>query len=138
MGDFRLLEHTADMGLEATGETLEDLFRTAAIALRAILTEDRPGESDVWETVAVTGQDAEELLANWLGEILYLVEVKGLFPEEFRVDEIEPNRLLGRVGGVPLNRRRDRFEREIKAVTWHRLLVTCEGGQWLARVYVDL
>jgi SHS2 domain-containing protein len=133
-----LLEHTADMGLAATGETLGDLFQAAARGLRAILTADRPRTSDRWESVTVTGEDAEELLVNWLNEILYRIEVKGFFPEGFAVDDISGTRLVGRIGGATLDRRRHRFDREIKAVTWHRLLVVHEDGRWRARVYVDL
>lgn len=133
-----MLEHTADMGLAATGETLGDLFQAAARGLRAILTADRPRPSERWEMVTVTGEDAEELLVNWLNEILYRIEVQGFYPEAFVVDDICGTRLVGRIGGAPLARRRYRFDREIKAVTWHRLRVVHEGGRWRARVYVDL
>jgi SHS2 domain-containing protein len=38
MGTHRLLEHTADMGIEASGETLEELFAQAAYGLMEIIS----------------------------------------------------------------------------------------------------
>lgn len=137
MGRFRLLEHTADMGIEATGKTPADLFRAVADGLRAVLADlpDRP--CGHWQEVSVTGRNLDELLVNWLNTILFHLEVDGLFPEQFQVEEISSTHLHARIGGnllaaspLPV--------REVKAATWHRLEVTAQPGGWRARVYLDL
>lgn len=137
MGHFRLLEHTADIGIEATGETPADLFTAAAEGLLAVLS-DLPKEPCThWQDVTVTGRDFDELLVNWLNAILFHLEVDGLFPEQVRVVAISSTNLAARIGGnlladspLPV--------REVKAATWHRLEVSAQPDGWRARVYLDL
>lgn len=138
MGRYRLLEHTADMGIEATGTSLADLFIAAAEGLRAILCDIPPRPSDSWAPLEVTAPDIEELLVNWLGAILYRLEVDGLFPEGFQIREISDTRLRGAIGHRPIGEETSLPQREIKAVTWHQLQVQQRAGRWRARVYVDL
>ena len=138
MGPFRLLEHTADMGIEATGADLEELFTAAADGLRAILCDAPPGPCSLWQPLEVTAPEIEELLVNWLGAILYRLETEGLFPERFQVKAISPTHLRASIGGRHLDGESPPPDREIKAVTWHQLQVRQQAGRWRARVYVDL
>jgi SHS2 domain-containing protein len=138
MGGYRLLEHTADMGIEANGETLEELFAQAAYGLLEILAGVPGAHPREEKGVTVQGGDTEELLVNWLNEVLYLFETGGLFPVDFEVEEVAGNRLRARVLGEPFDPHRHAVEREVKAVTHHRLLVEKADGVWHARVYVDL
>lgn len=138
MGTHRLLEHTADMGIEARGETLEELFAQAAYGLLEIIAGAPQALSRVEKSVTVEGGDTEELLVNWLNEILYLFEIKKFFPLDFEIEEVRGNHLLARVRGEPFDPRRHPVEREVKAVTYHQLRVEKTDGLWQARVYVDL
>jgi SHS2 domain-containing protein len=138
MGTHRLLEHTADMGIEASGETLEELFAEAAYGLLEIISGNPETRCREEKIVAVEGGDAEELLVNWLNEILYLFEIKRFFPQDFEIEEVRGNRLLARVRGEPFDPQRHPVEREVKAVTYHQLRVEKTNGLWHARIYVDL
>jgi SHS2 domain-containing protein len=138
MGTHRLLEHTADMGIEASGETLEELFAQAAYGLLEIIAGTAEAHSREEKSVTVEGGDAEELLVNWLNEILYLFEIKRFFPLDFEIEEVRGNRLLARVRGEPFDPQRHPVEREVKAVTYHQLRVEKTDGLWHARIYVDL
>jgi protein archease len=138
VGNFRLLEHTADMGIEATGESPAQLFTAAAEGLRAVLSDLPPRPCSNWREVTVAGQDLEELLINWLNIILYRLEVDGLFPEQFRIETISQTHLTGRIGGVLLDGTIPPPDREVKAATWHQLEVVQQGGRWRARLYLDL
>lgn len=138
MGGYRLLEHTADMGIEASGATLEELFAQAAYGLLEIIAGAAGALSREEKSVTVRGGDTEELLVNWLNEVLYLFETGGLFPVDFEVEEVAGNRLKARVVGEPFNPQRHTVEREVKAVTHHQLAVERTADGWRARVYVDL
>ncbi len=126
------------MGLEAGGETLGELFVNAALALRTVLLGDRCLVPDLVQEVELPGEDSEELLVAWLSEILYLLETRGLCPCAFEIDEIDGKRLRGRIRGLCVVECAIELEREVKAVTWHRLSVSCNEGRWRARVYLDL
>jgi SHS2 domain-containing protein len=135
---YRLLEHTADMGLEAQGGSLEQLFSEAAQALREVLFGQAGGRIEQTIHLRVTGQDVGELLVNWLNEILYIFEVRGFYPVSFLVETITDHSVCGLARGEPFDLERHPVERVVKAVTYHQLLVEQVEGQWRARVYVDL
>jgi SHS2 domain-containing protein len=138
MGGFRLLEHTADMGIEATGDSLEDVFIQAGRGLRAMIFGETPigGAREV--SITVRGADYAELLVDWLSEILYRFEVKGLAPADFVIDQIANGSLNGRIRGDTFDPRRHPVEREVKAITYHQVSVEQGASGWRARVYVDL
>jgi SHS2 domain-containing protein len=138
MGTHRLLEHTADMGIEASGETLEELFAQAAYGLLEIIAGTPEALCREEKIVTVEGEDSEELLVNWLNEILYLFEIKRFFPLDFEIEEVRGKRVLARVRGEPFDPQRHPVEREVKAVTYHQLRLEKTDGLWQARVYVDL
>ncbi|MDX9710331.1 MAG: archease [Trichloromonas sp.] len=138
MNDFRLLEHTADMGIEATGDSLAEVFVAAAQGLKNMIFGDVPVTPRQGAPVSLAGGDAGELLVAWLGEILYLFEVRGLVPAEFDISDISETSLRGEVCGEPFDPQRHPVEREVKAITYHQLSVEEDGQGWRARVYVDL
>jgi SHS2 domain-containing protein len=138
MGGYRLLEHTADMGIEATAKTPEELFAQAAYGLLDIMAGDSRAAAREERVVELTAVDHGELLVHWLNEILYLFETHGFFPADFEVEEAGTTRLRARIRGEPFDPPRHAVEREIKAVTYHQLTVQKTDGLWLARVYVDL
>lgn len=138
MNDFRLLAHTADMGIEATGNSRAEVFVAAAQGLKEMIFGDAPVTPRQSAPVSLANGDAGELLVAWLGEILYLFEVRGLVPAEFVIYEITENSLRGEVYGEPFDPKRHPVEREVKAITYHQLSVERDGQGWRARVYVDL
>ena len=138
MNDFRLLAHTADMGIEATGNSRAEVFVAAAQGLKEMIFGDAPVTPRQSAPVSLASGDVGELLVAWLGEILYLFEVRGLVPAEFVIYEITENSLRGEVYGEPFDPKRHPVEREVKAITYHQLSVERDGQGWRAKVYVDL
>lgn len=136
--DFQILEHTADIGIQAQAETLSGLFVSIACGLSDVLSESDPPTPDKTVAVEVEGGDYEELLVNWLNEILYLLESRKLFPVGFLIDSLDSEHLKGRVHGFTLDSDKARLDREVKSATYHQLKVEKEGGTWSARIYLDL
>jgi SHS2 domain-containing protein len=138
MGGFRLIEHTADMGIEAVGDTLGDLCIQAARGLMEMIAGPARGIPREERTLDISAGDSGELLVVWLNEILFLFETQGFFPAEFEIEEAAEDHLRGRVRGEPFDPERHPVEREVKAVTYHMLKVEPANGAWRATVYVDL
>jgi protein archease len=138
MGGFRLLAHTADMGIEATADSLEGVFIEAARGLRSMIFGETSIAAAREVPVEVHGADSGELLVGWLSEILYLFEVHGLAPADFMIDEITGSTLRGKVQGESFDSNRHPVEREVKAITYHQLKVDKDAAGWWARLYVDL
>lgn len=137
-GDYRLLEHTADMGIEAWADTLDALFIAAARGLQEILF-GQACSTEGHEPLKVELQagDEEELLVAWLGEILFMVEQRNFCPAFFVIEEIGRQGLKGSVVGR-YQQEDCRPLREVKAVTYHLLRVLRQDNRWQARVYLDL
>jgi SHS2 domain-containing protein len=138
MRGYRLLEHTGDMGIEATGETLEELFAQAAYGMMEVITSLAHPSPREEKVVEVRGGDVGELLVNWLNEILFLFDPREFFPADFEIEEAGWQKVKARIRGEPFDPNRHPIEREIKAVTYHQLKVEKSNGQWIARVYVDI
>ena len=135
---FEVLEHTADAGIVAHGETLADLFAKAAagmFTLMADLDGVRPGDE---RHVEVEAPDRERLLERWLTELLYYVDAEEMLFSRFDVDEATDRRLRARVAGERIDRRRHRLHFGVKAVTRHMLEIASEDGGYRARVLFDI
>lgn len=138
MNSYRLLEHTADMGIEAQGDTQAELFLQMAVGLRQIITECSDINPQIGMVVEVTGKDREELLVNWLGELVFLLETRHFLPACFTIEAIDEQHLKAHVRGEIFDPARHFLEREIKAVTYHQIRVEPIQDGWTAQVFVDL
>lgn len=138
MNSYRLLEHTADMGIEAEGETQAVLFQQMALGLRQIITACPDIRPQTEMIIEVVGMDREELLVNWLGELVFLLETRHFLPACFEIETIDEQRLRARVLGETFDPARHFLEREVKAVTYHQVKVESTEKGWFAQVFVDL
>jgi len=137
MSAYRLLEHTADMGIAARGDSLAELFQAAAEGLRAVLSE-APCDETESQQVSLRAEEPGELMVSWLQEILYRFECSQFLAGRFNITSITETSLEATLFGTRFDPHRHAIEREVKAVTFHRLRVAHEDGQWVATVYLDL
>jgi SHS2 domain-containing protein len=135
---FETFEHTADVGLRARSASLDKLFADIARAMFSVLVanpeEIRPVES---LPVEVWGERRDDLLFDWLAELLFLFETRHLLLCAFEVCVGDAG-LTAIVRGEPIDRARHELDVEIKAITYHGLRVEPQGEGWLAEVIVDL
>ena len=137
MGCYRLLEHTADMGLEAWGKTRTELFIQAALALREILVDKAIPTSENTVDIHVDGGDDAECLVNWLAELVFLFECRHFLPADF-ILKFKGDQLFARMTGQTFDPAHLPAEREVKAVTHHQVVAEETPQGWHGRVYLDL
>ncbi len=135
---YTIFDHTADLGIEIYGKTLPELFANAAFAVFDIITDLRFVRATEERQIVVEGSGWEDLLVNYLREILYLYNGEGLLLKEGTVTEIDQRRLLGAVSGERFNPARHRINAEIKAVTYHQAAVRETQDGWIGRVIFDV
>jgi SHS2 domain-containing protein len=135
---YRLFDHTADLGVEIYGKTVQELFANAAFAVFDIVTDLRIVRSTEERQVAVTGEGWEDLLVNYLREILYLFNGEGLLLKEYSISKLDPYHLEGIVSGEHFDPERHRINTEIKAVTYHQASVKETPEMWVGRVIFDV
>ncbi len=131
-------DHTADLGLRIRAGSLETLFAEAAEALFAVIVTDQASvQAVVRRDINLAGTDREFLLFDWLKQLLYWWDAEHLLFSKFEV-HISDNGLVGTAWGEPLDRSRHQLEHEVKAITYHGLLVEQVDTGWLAEVIVDI
>ena len=135
---YHIFDHTADLGVEVTAATQEELYSGAAIALfdlTADLSTVRAGTS---REIAVEGEDAADLLVNFLRELLDAYNGEGFLVKSCLVREVDSRKLRALLQGERFDPVRHRIEKEIKAVTYHQASVEKTEDGWVARVVFDV
>ena len=138
MRRYREFEHTADIGVEIYGKTLEEIFSNAGYALFDTLVDITTILPTVQRAIHVTGNDAEALLMNWLRELLFLSSVYGEVYAEFVIQTLQPNVIHAVIKGEVLDLERHHFKTELKAITYHHFALVQKNGRWEARVIFDV
>ena len=135
---YRLLDHTADLGLEIYGRDLPDLFANACFALFDNITDLSRVTGDAARTTAVSGEDTADLMINWLRELLALWTVEGLLVKSARIKDISETSLTADILFDAYSPARHVLKTDIKAITYHQAAVMPAPDGWTARVVVDV
>lgn len=136
---YEIVEHTADIGIRATGRTQEELFIEMARGMFSLIVAPEAVQARWTLRLRACGDQPEGLLVAWLRELLYRFDAEGFLGKEFRICRLKPPEIEAEVSGETLDRRRHPFEREIKAVTYCDLSVArSPEGIWSAQVIFDI
>jgi SHS2 domain-containing protein len=135
---YRVFDHTADLGVEVSAATLEELYAAAAFALFDLLTDLSTVRAGIAREIVVTGEDPADLLVNFLREILYLWNGGGFLVKTCLVREATPQRLKTLLRGEFFDPARHSILQEIKAVTYHQATVYETEDGLVAKVVFDV
>jgi SHS2 domain-containing protein len=135
---YRIFDHTADLGVEVTAATQEELYAGAAAALFDLLTDLETVRADTSREVAVAGAAAADLLVNFLRELLDTYNGDGFLLKSCFVQEVDSRWLKALLRGERFDPVRHRIKLEIKAVTYHQVSVEINKDGWIARVIFDI
>lgn len=141
MGQFRkyrIFDHTADLGLEIYGHTIEELFANAAYALSDVTTNVQSVASREERALSIDGSDRTDVFVNFLREILYLINGEGLVLKTCRIDAMTPHSVTATVVGEAFVSGRHVVKAEIKAITYHQAEVLQTETGWKGRVICDV
>lgn len=135
---FKFIEHTADMGLEATAGSIGSVAEQMAQGLACMIYGECPVDIQLSSDLVVCAEDPAELLVAWLSEVLYWCEQDNLVPGKFEVVEAGRCNWHTTISGEPFDPARHAVERQVKSVTYHQACLEQTDNGWYARVYVDL
>jgi SHS2 domain-containing protein len=89
--NYRFLHHTADAKFQAFGQTLEEAFSNAALAIASLMWDQRRIRKRLKVPIEVKGRDLAQLLVNFLEEILFLLDTKGFLLSSVEELSIQKN-----------------------------------------------
>ena len=135
---YHIFDHTADLGVEVTAATQEELYSGAAIALFDLMVDLSMVRAATSREIAVEGEDAADLLVNFLRELLDAYNGDGFLVKACLVREVNACRMRAFLRGERFDPAHHRIEQEIKAVTYHQASVEKTEDGWVARVVFDV
>ena len=135
---FRLLAHTADLGIESWGPDLAAALEQAVCALGALLGGAGAGRTVEARPVRLAADDEDSLVVALLQEALFLLEAEGWLSVAAALGVDGDGRLAGDLLGEPFDALRHAEGQAVKAVTWHGLSVARAPGRVTVTVYLDL
>lgn len=124
---YKLLEHTADAMVEAYGKSLGERFGNAAYAMFDQITDITKVEPRGELRVVLSGDTREQLLVDFLQELLFLHDADGFLFSEFDV-RTDGKSLEAVVRGERYDASRHSKRSLVKGVTYHGLSIDDRNG----------
>ena len=138
---YRLLEHTADLGVAVRADSLDELLAESVAALTDCLTRLERIEETESRSLELAAADVEQALVALLTEVVVLFETVGLVFAAAQVtaeSDGEEVRLSADLVGEPFDLERHGLKTLIKAVTYHGLKIERVGSGWEAQIVFDI
>ena len=133
---YEFLKHTADVKFRAYGNTLNKAFENSAIAMFKVMYPKRIN-SKVKKKIKVKGKDLENLLYNFLEELIILLDSRNFFLSKISVKiNTDKNELTDLLEGD--NSKNYEANLEVKAVTYNEMFVKKIKGKWVCQVVLDV
>ena len=138
MKEYEFFDHTADIGIKAFGNDLSEAFVNAAKAMFDIITDSSEIDCTGEYKIELEADDLEQLLVDWLSELLFLFSAYNIVFGEYKIDlNISHKKLSSVVCGEKFNTSKHKSGVEIKAVTYHMLEV-CKDNPCFVKVLFDI
>jgi SHS2 domain-containing protein len=144
---FKIIEHSADTGIEVYAANIEDLFEIAAEGMFSIICRTESVEHKLRKTIKLREASAfkfDDLLILWLEKLLYVHETSLMLFSKFEIKNLEIGQGMSRLDaiiyGEKINLKKQEVLISIKAPTYHKLKVSCDasGEHWSGRVIFDV
>ena len=144
-GKVEYLDHMTDAYLRIHGINLEEAFEYAGKGLVGIMYELEGIDTKKQVPITAEGKDLENLLFDWLDNILLIVLIDRTIMSEFRAEIIRDYEtghysIRGYGKGEQINQQRHELKVEIKGITYHemKILENNDKGEVILEYIVDL
>jgi SHS2 domain-containing protein len=135
---YRLIDHTADFGVQVFGSDAKEVFSNAALAMFDLITKVGSLKGLNSMDVSISGEDWPDLMINWLRELLFLWNGKELLVKRADITILSEKNLSAKVFFDPYDPDHHVIKIEVKAVTYHQIQVKSGPSGWEARVIFDV
>ena len=130
--------HEADIGVRGLGQTREEAFEEAAMALTAVITDPESVTCTDSVTVDCEAPDPELLFVDWLNALVFEMATRKMLFSHFHV-ELNGTHLHATACGEAIDVARHQPAAEVKGATYTELEVReDEPGTWRAQCVVDV
>ena len=124
--------------MRIVGNSQADLFATSGFALFDVMADIDKIEAAERLSLEVEGSDRDDLMVNWIRELLYLYQTSGYLLKEFKINEVKDTLVKAEVAGEKIDPDRHEIKQEITAVAFHNSRMQKTGNQWIAQVIFEI
>ncbi len=135
---YRITKHQTELAVRVRGSSQADLFANSAFALFDVMTDITAIEIKEHLPLEVEGSDRDDLMVNWMRELLYFYQSSGYLLKEFRIREVKDTLVKAEVCGEKIDPDRHDIRQEIAAVAFHKSRMEKTGNQWIAQLTFEL
>ena len=132
-------EHTADIGIEIESPTLSEAFQEVSLSFSEIITGGNLPEVLTSKEVFLESDNLDSLLVDFLSYLIVLFDTDDFITGSAKLETSKKNsfQIAGKLVGENYNQDKHCYGVEIKAISYHQLLVQ-EGPPAHLRVILDL
>ncbi len=131
-------QHIADIGIRGCGNSVEEAFTQAAMAMTAVITDPQLVGNKTCFDVECNSTNLEFLFVDWLNVLIYEMATRHMLFTQFDI-QINDGRLKANICGEQVNRKKHQPAVEIKGATLTELQVKKDKqGLWCAQCIVDV
>ena len=136
---YRITKHQSELAVKVVGASQADLFANSAYTLFDVMVADLD-KVDCKEHIPleVEGTDRDDLMVNWMRELLYLYQGSGYLLKEFQIREVKDTIVKAEVAGEKIDPDRHEIKQEIGAIAFHKSRMDKTGNQWTAQVILEV
>lgn len=137
MKKYEYFDVTADIGFKAYGESINEAFENAGLAIFNIISDTSNINAEKEIKFKIRSEDEISLLYDYLEELLFYHEIEFMLFSEFHVDINDNLELRATIKGEEINWDKHERKTEIKAITFHKMDVK-KTDLWQLQAIVDL
>jgi len=119
---YKIIDHTADIAIRTTGKSMNNAFENAGYAMFDTMCDASSVKPLTIKKIECEANDLEQLLVDWLSELLFTCDVDDMPFSEFEV-KITGTKLTAQAKGEKMDSARQHLKTDIKAITYHMLEV---------------
>ena len=135
---YRLTTRQSELAVKVTGGSQADLFANSAFALFDVMLDLDKIEIKERLPLEVEGADRDDLMVNWMRELLYLYQGSGYLLKEFVIRDVKDTSVKAEVCGEKIDPDRHEIKQEIAAVAYNQSRMTKTGNQWTAQLIFEV
>jgi SHS2 domain-containing protein len=139
---FKIISHTADVGIDVSATSVKELFIEAARGWKYCIIEDSPTKADEIKNIKLSAPNPEDLMVLWLNELNFYLTVR-----EWIINDVVDGKVNSMdsiwkldffIGGEMLDYQRHEICMEIKSVTYHQLRIKRSNNHYQTKIIFDI
>ena len=135
---YRVIRRSSELSLRLSGDARAQVLADAGFALFDLLVDLTAVEARESVTLEVEGLDNDDLMVNWMRELLYEYQASGFVLKEFEIREAGEFFVRAEARGEKYDPDRHEEREAIGAVDERLSHLGKMGSQWTAQVGFEL